>query len=75
MQALYRTLYRVEPYTVQIVEPVGSFLPSNWQTRPELFRVLQTLTFRFRGEADSERFLFNQKSLGSGTVSRWAVSG
>jgi hypothetical protein len=57
-----------------LVEPMPGFKPTNWQDKPQHYRIVEYLgPKRFKGRADAWRFLHNHEAIDSGNVGTWAI--
>jgi hypothetical protein len=61
-------------YHALLVQPSPEFEPTNWQDKPEHYRVLEYLGPKlFRGRADAWRFLHNHQAIETGDRRSWAI--
>ena len=68
---------RIKPstrYHAFLVQTSPEFEPTNWQDKPNQYRILEYLgPKRFKGRADAWRFLHNHQALETGNTAVWAI--
>jgi len=62
-------------YHAFLVKPTKDFCPSNWQQKPESYKIIEYLGPKNRlGSVDAWRFLHNHQAIAEGTAAEgWAI--
>ena len=61
-------------YHAFLVEPMPGFRPTNWQDKPQHYRIIEYIgPKQFKGQVDAFRFLHNHNALAKRDTGVWAM--